>query len=171
MAVQSRRATYLQKSKVSCAFLLPCAPEVSSRVSLVLQVISKAVFKFYPSIFYLLDKTFNHSDVPNPLKIWYTNESWRAGLLSAHSVLFVVFLGIFWCKILHALSQSLGTLISGVYNCEGQFSASCKVVHRGDTLQLHFASCFSMEILQMCPFLCFLFVFPFVGKHRVLLCG
>lgn len=136
-----------RSARLPSAFCCQMLPEVSSRVILVFQVISTGVFKFLLSIFYLLDKNFNQSDVPKPLKIRCVNESWRTGSLSAHSILFAVFWISFDASVLHAL-RHLATWISGSYSCEGQFPASWQVVHRGDVPHLHFANPFLLAALQ-----------------------
>lgn len=166
MAVQSRRVTYLQKNKFSCAFCCQAPLKFPQKSVQSCQVISKAVFKFYPSTFYLLDKTFNHS-VPKPLKIWYINESWRAGLVSCPQHFVCSISGYLLSKILHPLNQSLVTLISGVYNSEEQFSASCKVVLGGgysSTSQVasQWKSCRYVPSFASC--LCFPTEFYCVGK-------
>lgn len=95
----------------------------------------------------------------SPLKIGCINESWRAGRLSAHSILFAVFWISFDVSNCSSCSEAPCTWISGAYSCEGQFSASCQVVYRGDVPHLHFATPFLLALLQTCPFLCSLPLF------------
>lgn len=139
-----------RSARLPSAFCCQIFSEVSSRVSLVFHVISNGVLNFFLSIFYLLDKSFNQSDVPKPLKIRCINESWRAGLLPARSILFAVFWKYFDATVLHAL-RHLAPWISGAYSCEGQFSASCQGEGMFPIFILQIPSCRGVPSSASCP--------------------